>query len=112
MVEPDTEKVHEAAPIVNGGVMFVTAPGNIVMALDAVTGKVLWRNERPRPRGARVPHDTNRGVALYGDSVFVAAGEAVLVALDAKTGKERWATTVADYKSAYYISLAPVDGDG
>ena len=64
------------------------------------------------PEGARVPHDTNRGVALYGDSVFVAAGEAVLVALDAKTGKERWATTVADYKSAYYISMAPLVADG
>jgi alcohol dehydrogenase (cytochrome c) len=112
MVETGTDKVHEAAPVVNGGVMFVTAPGNIVMALDAVTGKVLWRNERRRPKGARVPHDTNRGVALYGDSVFVAAGEAVLVALDAKTGKERWATTVADYKSAYYISMAPLVADG
>ena len=31
-----------------------------------------------------VPHETNRGVALYGDKVFFAAGEAVLVALDAQ----------------------------
>ena len=72
----DIERVHEAAPIVNGGLMFITAPGNIVMALDAVTGAVLWRNQRPRPKGSFVLHDTNRGVALYGDRVFVAAGEA------------------------------------
>ena len=46
--------------------------------------------------GAIVLHDTNRGVALYGDKVFFAAGEAVLVALDATTGREVWSTSVAD----------------
>jgi alcohol dehydrogenase (cytochrome c) len=111
-VETGTDRPHEAAPVVNGGVMFITAPGNIVMALDAATGKVFWRNQRPRPKNARVPHDTNRGVALYGDRVFVAAGEAVLVALDARTGKELWAKTVADNKSTYYISMAPLVADG
>ena len=59
-----------------------------------------------------MPHDTSRGVALYGDKVYFAAGEAVLVALDAKTGKEVWTTKVADNKSGYYISLAPLVADG
>ena len=36
----------------------------------------------------------------------------MLVALDAKTGKEVWTTTVADNKSAYYITLAPLVADG
>ena len=106
------ERVHEAAPIVNGGLMFITAPGNIVMALDAVTGAVVWRNQRPRPKGSFVLHDTNRGVALYGDRVYVVAGEAQLVALDARTGKELWAATVADNKSAYYLTMAPLIADG
>src|SRR5687767_5797573 len=34
---------HEAAPIVNGGVMFVSTPYNQVIALDAKSGAVLWR---------------------------------------------------------------------
>jgi len=72
----------------------------------------LWRYHRPRPTGANVPHDTSRGVALFGDKVYFAAGEAVLVALDAKTGKEVWTTTVADNKSGYYISLAPLIAGG
>ena len=59
-----------------------------------------------------MPHDTSRGVALYGDKVYFAAGEAVLVALDAQTGKEVWTATVADNKSGYYISLAPLVADG
>jgi alcohol dehydrogenase (cytochrome c) len=105
-------KVHEAAPIVNNGVMFVSTPNNQVIAIDAKSGNVLWRYHRARAAGAVVPHDTNRGVALFGDKVYYAAGEAVLVALDAKTGKEAWTTTVADNKSGYYITLAPLVADG
>src|SRR5690242_15583411 len=105
-------RVHEAAPIVNNGVMFVSTPQNQVIAIDAKSGNALWRYRRPRPTGAQVPHDTSRGVALYGDRVYFAAGEAVLVALDAKTGREVWTTTVADNKSGYYISLAPLVAGG
>jgi alcohol dehydrogenase (cytochrome c) len=105
-------RVHESAPIVNNGVMFVSTPNNQVIAIDAKSGNVLWRYRRSRPAGAIVAHDTNRGVALYGDKVFYAAGEAVLVALDVRTGREVWTTTVADNKSSYYISLAPLIADG
>ena len=78
------------------------------MAMNAVTGEILWRYRRPRPKDVFVLHDTNRGGSLYGDRVFYAAAEAVLVALDAKTGKEVWTRTVADNRSAYYITLAPL----
>ena len=105
-------KVHEAAPIVNNGVLFVSTPNDQVIAIDAKGGNVLWRYKRTRPDGASVPHDTSRGVALYGDKVYFAAGEAVLVALDAKTGREVWTTPVADNKSGYYISLAPLAAGG
>ncbi len=105
-------RVHESAPIVNNGVMFITTPNNQVIAIDAKTGYQLWRYRKIRPEGALVPHETNRGVALYSDRVYFAAGEAVLVALDAKTGKEVWTTTVADNKSGYYITLAPLVAGG
>jgi alcohol dehydrogenase (cytochrome c) len=101
-------RAHESAPIVNNGVMFVTTPMNQVIAIDAKSGNVLWRYRRKRPDGATVPHETNRGIALYGDKVYFAAGEAVLIALDAKTGKEVWTTEVADNHSTYYITLAPL----
>jgi alcohol dehydrogenase (cytochrome c) len=105
-------RVHESPPIVNNGAMFVSTPNNQVIAIDARSGNVLWRYRRPRPQGAQVPHDTNRGVALYADKVYYAAGEAVLVALDARTGREVWTTTVADNKAGYYISLAPLVAGG
>ena len=105
-------RVHESAPIVNGGVMFVTSPNGQVIAIDARTGNQLWRYRRPRPEGASVPHETNRGVALYGDKVYYAAGEAVLVALDARTGREVWATPVADNATRHYMTLAPLVAGG
>src|SRR5271157_1684846 len=105
-------KVHEAAPLVNNGVMFVSTPNNQVIAIDVRTGNQLWRYRRPRPAGAVIAHDTSRGVALYGDKVYFAAGEAVLVALDAKTGKEVWTAAVADNTAGYYISLAPLVAGG
>src|SRR6266566_6807860 len=79
---------HEAAPLVNNGVMYVSAPGNQVLAINAKTGVLLWRYRREIPAGAIVMHPVSRGVALFGDRVYFASSLAVLVALDAKTGKE------------------------
>src|SRR3989442_1673479 len=92
--------------------MFVATPGNQLLALEARTGKVLWRYKRPFPEDMTPLHPTSRGVGLYGDKVYFAAAEAVLVAIDAKTGKEAWAAKVDDYKKGYYLSLAPLVIDG
>ena len=104
---------HEAPPIVNSGVMFVSTPGNQVIALDAKTGTILWRYTKTARRGrdcaASAPAEGSRCSA---DKVFFAAGDAVLVALDAKTGKEVWTTKVEDNKNGYYMSLAPLVADG
>ncbi len=88
---------HQAPPIVNDGVMFVATPGNQVMALDAVTGALLWRFKRPIPEDMLQLHPTSRGVGLWGDKVLFAAIDATIVAIDAKTGKQVWATKVEDY---------------
>ena len=105
-------KVHEAAPIVNNGVMFVSTPEDQVIAIDVKSGNVLWRYKRTRATAAIVAHDTSRGVSLYGDRVYFASGEATLIALEARTGKEVWTTQVAENKSAYYITLAPLIAGG
>jgi alcohol dehydrogenase (cytochrome c) len=103
---------HEAPPIVNNGVMFVATPTNQVIAIEAKTGRILWRFRRPLAEGSSVPHQTTRGLALYGDKVFFAAGEAVLMALDAASGKEVWATKVDENRNGYYMTMAPLVADG
>jgi alcohol dehydrogenase (cytochrome c) len=106
------KSVHEAPPLINNGVMFVMAPFNVVEAIEAKTGNILWRKQRSRPAGSRVPHEANRGAALYGDKLYVAGGEGVLYALDAKTGREVWSTIVGDNKEVYYTTLAPLAAGG
>jgi len=103
---------HEAPPVVVNGVMFVSTPGNQVLAINARTGTMLWRYRRPLPTPVVLLHPTSRGVAIYDDKVYFAAGEAVLVALNARTGEEVWTTRVADNASGYYMSLAPLVADG
>lgn len=112
MVSTGEVATHQAAPIVNNGVMYVTTPNNQIIAFEAKSGDVLWRYKRPRPAGANVPHNTNRGVALYGDRLYYAAGEAVLVALDARTGKEIWTAKLAEVGTGYYANLAPLVAGG
>jgi alcohol dehydrogenase (cytochrome c) len=103
---------HEAPPIVVNGVMFVATPGNQVIAIDATSGRLLWRYRRQLPSPVVLLHPTNRGVAVYDDKVYFAGGEAVLVALNARTGEEVWTTSVAENASGYYMSLAPLVADG
>jgi len=103
---------HEAAPVVNNGVMFVSTPSHQVVAIDAKTGVILWRWIKEVAENVVAPHPTSRGVALFGNKVFFAANDAVLVALDARTGLGAWRTTVADNKSGYYMTLAPLVADG
>ncbi len=102
---------HEAAPVVNGGILFVTAAYNKLFALDAKTGSMLWRYDRDVPEKAlgEICCDVvNRGVALYGDKVYMGTLDAHLVALDARTGHVVWDTKVADYQNGYVITSAPL----
>ena len=103
---------HEAPPIVVNGVMFLSTPGNQVVAIDARTGVLLWRYRRPLPSPVVLLHPTSRGVAVLNDKVYFAAGEAVLVALNARSGQEVWTTAVAENARGHYLSLAPLVADG
>lgn len=103
---------HQAPPIVNNGVMFITTPQQQVFALNAKTGDLLWRYKKELPEDLLQLHPTNRGVALWEDRVYLATVDAHLVALDARTGKVIWDTTVDNYKNGYYFTLAPLIAKG
>jgi alcohol dehydrogenase (cytochrome c) len=99
---------HQAPPIVNDGMMYVTTPLNHLLAIDAVTGNVLWNYRRQIPPDYSLIHPTNRGVALYGDKVYMATLDAVVIAFDAVTGDIVWQQPVADYHAGYYMTMAPL----
>jgi glucose dehydrogenase len=83
--------VFQATPIVVDGVMYVSLPFNHVVALDAKTGKEIWRYEHQRLKDwAMCCGPANRGVAVGYGKVFIGTVDARLIALDAKTGKMVW----------------------
>ncbi len=102
---------HQTTPLVHDGVMFLASPGNVVQAIDAVTGEVIWQYRAPLPEDApqRAPART---LALYGDRVFLATADAALVALDTRTGEEAWRTTKADYTEGFRGNAGPVIAGG
>ena len=103
---------HQSPPIVNNGYMYVTTPNAQVIALNAATGQEIWRFKHELPADLLMLHNTNRGVALYGDKVYVATVDSNLFALDATTGKVVWKATVGDVKALSYITLAPLAAKG
>ena len=101
---------HEATPLVADGVMYATLPWSIVVALDAATGRELWRHDPAVPKawGRHACCDVvNRGVALYRGRVYVGTLDGRLVALDAKTGARVWETLTIDRSKPYTITGAP-----
>jgi alcohol dehydrogenase (cytochrome c) len=102
------DAVLQTTPLVVDGVMYATQPGAVV-ALDARTGRLLWRSTRQRK--VRNPYEINpfnRGAAIAGDRLLVGTLDAALVALDARTGNVLWETQVADSMAGYSLTSAPL----
>ena len=101
---------NEPTPIVHNGVMFLANTGNIVQALNASTGELIWEN--------RIGPDISgglgaiRSLALYQDKVYLATTDVRLVALDARTGKQVWETRIADVAKGYSNTSGPIVVNG
>ena len=100
----------EPTPIVHDGVMFVQNTGNIVQALDARTGDLIW--ESRLAIGPAKDGVASRNLTLYRDKVYVATTDARLVALEARTGKVVWSYTIGDQKKGYQNSSGPLAING
>jgi len=109
VVQNQVPGAWESNPLVVDGIMYLTQRPNDVMALDAKTGRLFWIYHWAPDAGARVCcGSNNRGVAILGDTLFMGTLDAHLIAIDAKTGKPLWNTVVADLKSGYSITMAPL----
>jgi quinohemoprotein ethanol dehydrogenase len=106
-----THRGQEATPIVVDGVMYTSGTWGYVYALDARTGKELWRYDPGAAHlAARNPccDLVNRGVAVWKGRVYVASVDGRLHALDAASGKKIWeADTITDHAMPYTSTGAP-----
>ncbi|MFD0912603.1 pyrroloquinoline quinone-dependent dehydrogenase [Methylophilus luteus] len=95
-VDTGIKATFQATPIVVNGVMYVSLPFNHVLALDAATGKQLWKYTHDRKADwPMCCGPANRGVAVSEGKVFIGTVDARLIALDAASGKKLWDIDVA-----------------
>jgi alcohol dehydrogenase (cytochrome c) len=100
---------HEVTPLVVDGVMYTIQGINDVFAVDAATGKTVWRYlYKPDAAARNCCGQETRGLAVLGDKVFLAALDTTLIALNAKTGQEVWKAQAADPKQRYSMTHAPL----
>lgn len=105
------DNVSESTPLVVDGVMYGTSGGSprTVTAMDARTGRQIWRFVRPQK--FRNPGETdvvNRGVAILGHRLFVGTNDAALLCVDARTGLLLWEVQVADTMDGFNITSPPL----
>ena len=110
-VDMPYDKGLEATPVVVDGVMYVSAHGGSVLAVDAATGEDLW-HFKPDIDESFIRKAccglVNRGVAVWKGQVFVGSLDGFLYALNAATGDVAWSVdTLIDRTRGYTITGAP-----
>jgi alcohol dehydrogenase (cytochrome c) len=91
---------NQPTPIVHDGVLFLANPMNLLQALDAATGDLIWEHYVGPTQAIGIA--AMRNLSVYQDKVFFTTTDARLVALDARTGRQLWETMIADRSTGNY----------
>lgn len=102
-------------PLVVDGVIYVPATLDRVFAIDALSGRILWRFDPHLDLSSTMMGSytarINRGVAVWEGKIFVGTGDCRMIALDAASGHSIWQTKVCDHTQTG-ITGAPRVGGG
>jgi alcohol dehydrogenase (cytochrome c) len=108
--------IQEGTPLVHDGVMFMPNPLDIVHAIDAATGDLIWEYRRTLPDdiGKSVPFPAiNRNVAIYGNTIIDTSADDFVYALDVASGKLVWETLILDHRQhAAQQTSGPIIANG
>ena len=97
----------EPAPLVYDGIIYLINPGNVIQALDGVSGELIWEHwSGPANR------QDMRNIAMHEDKIIQATTDARLLALDARSGEQLWETQIADHSKGFANSSGPIVADG
>src|SRR4029450_9743917 len=111
-------------PLYANGVLYGITNWSITFAVDATSGKEIWRYDPQADRSMTAPGRSrlccggnSRGLALYEGKVIVPVIDGRLQAIDAKTGKMLWSVlAIPETKpgeiSSYSITMAPRVANG
>src|SRR5262249_45044131 len=102
---------QEGTPLVWNNTLYGITTWSVVFALDARTGKELWRwnpeGNQTTVRPVICCGVVNRGIALYNGMIIAPAIDGRLFALNALTGKPVWETRVVYPQDQYTLTMAP-----
>src|SRR3569832_452659 len=106
----DTGGNSLTAPVAVGGVVYFAAGLSVVHAIDAVSGKLLWKYDPEVGVAAGQKMRAawgSRGVAYANGKVFTGTLDGRLIAIDAKTGKPLWSVMTIGKDDERYVTGAP-----
>ncbi|MCY3844963.1 MAG: PQQ-binding-like beta-propeller repeat protein, partial [Acidobacteria bacterium] len=111
-----TEGAQQGTPLAYDGVLYMPNPRDVIQAIDAVTGDLIWEYRRDRPDDLEefVPiSSANRNIAIYGDTIIDTSSDDHVFALDAATGQLVWETQILDYRvNPAHQTSGPIVADG
>ncbi len=105
----------EGTPLVHDGVLFFPNAFDVIQAIDAVTGDLIWeyRGDVPEDWNTYFPaSDINRNIAIYDGLIIASSMDSQMYALSAETGELVWKTPVRDYRQGSQQSSGPIVADG
>ena len=92
---------QQGTPLAYDGVLYMPNPRDVIQAIDATTGDLLWEHRREVPEN--VPDGgistNNRNIAIYGTLIIDTSIDDHVFALDAETGDMVWETEILDYEN-------------
>ena len=98
----------QVTALVHDGVMFVQGFNDIVQALDAATGDLLWQYTHWATASLNDGLKRKRSIALYDRFVYLPTSDVHLVALDMKTGDVVWDARVGDIEAGLQMTGGPL----
>jgi len=110
-----SEGLQEGTPLVHDGILYMPNPLDVIQAMDAVTGDLLWEYRRELPDDLTdyfpVPA-INRNLAIYEDMIIDTTADDYAIALNAQTGELVWETQIMDYHMGSQATSGPVIVNG
>ena len=108
---------QQGTPLAYNGMLYMPNPNDIIQAINAVTGDLVWEYQRPIPAdvndylGGLI--SVNRNIAIYGTTIIDTANDDYIFALNAETGDLAWETQIFDYtKNPARHSAGPIIANG
>lgn len=100
---------QETTPLVYNGVLYLHNQGDLVQALDAASGDLIWSYQRDLPGNlANTSSSIVRTMALANDYLYFVSGDMFLVALDAASGQVAFETSLGDWEEDFRVTGGPL----